>query len=55
MAWRPIVRAGASRPSACGKINGAVGKYSAHLAAYRATTGGVRRAFVESLGLEFNP
>ena len=39
-----------------GKINGAVGNYNAHLAAYPAVDWeGFARRFVESLGLEFNP
>jgi adenylosuccinate lyase len=38
-----------------GKINGAVGNYNAHLAAYPDVNWeGFARAFVESLGLEFN-
>ncbi|EXI68749.1 MAG: Adenylosuccinate lyase [Candidatus Accumulibacter adjunctus] len=39
-----------------GKINGAVGNYNAHLAAYpEHDWEGFARRFVESLGLEFNP
>jgi adenylosuccinate lyase len=39
-----------------GKMNGAVGSYNAHLAAYPAVDWeGIARAFVEKLGLEFNP
>ncbi len=39
-----------------GKINGAVGNYNAHLAAYPGFDWeGFCRRFVESLGLEFNP
>ena len=39
-----------------GKMNGAVGNYNAHLAAYPAVDWeGIARAFVEKLGLEFNP
>jgi len=39
-----------------GKINGAVGNYNAHLAAYPGFDWeGFTRRFVESLGLEFNP
>ena len=39
-----------------GKINGAVGNYNAHLAAYpEIDWEGFARRFVESLGLEFNP
>jgi len=39
-----------------GKMNGAVGNYNAHLAAYpEYDWEGFSRAFVESLGLEFNP
>ncbi len=39
-----------------GKINGAVGNYNAHLAAYPAFDWeGFARKFVEALGLEFNP
>ncbi len=39
-----------------GKINGAVGNYNAHLAAYpEVDWEGFARTFVEALGLEFNP
>jgi len=39
-----------------GKINGAVGNYNAHLAAYpEVDWGGLARRFVERLGLAFNP
>ncbi len=39
-----------------GKINGAVGNYNAHLSAYpEADWPGIARAFVESLGLAWNP
>src|SRR5574343_2061027 len=39
-----------------GKINGAVGNYNAHLAAYPGYDWeGFARRFVEGLGLEFNP
>ena len=39
-----------------GKINGAVGNYNAHLAAYpEVDWEGFARRFVESLGLDFNP
>ncbi len=39
-----------------GKINGAVGNYNAHMAAYPGVDWpGTARAFVESLGLDFNP
>lgn len=39
-----------------GKMNGAVGNYNAHLAAYpQADWPAISRAFVESLGLAFNP
>ena len=42
--------------SLLGKINGAVGNYAAHLAAYPDYDWeGFARRFVESLGLEFNP
>ncbi len=42
--------------SLLGKINGAVGNYNAHLAAYPDYDWeGFARRFVESLGLEFNP
>jgi len=40
----------------CGKINGAVGNYNAHLASYPDVDWpAFARRFVESLGLEFNP
>jgi adenylosuccinate lyase len=39
-----------------GKINGAVGNFNAHLAAYpEVDWGGVAKEFVEDLGLEWNP
>ena len=42
--------------SLLGKINGAVGNYNAHLAAYPGYDWeGFARRFVESLGIEFNP
>ncbi len=42
--------------SLLGKINGAVGNYNAHLAAYpKVDWEGFARTFVEKLGLEFNP
>jgi len=42
--------------SLLGKINGAVGNYNAHLAAYPGYDWeGFAKRFVESLGLEFNP
>jgi adenylosuccinate lyase len=42
--------------SILGKINGAVGNYNAHLAAYPAVNWeGFAQAFVEKLGLKFNP
>ena len=42
--------------SLLGKINGAVGNYNAHLAAYPAYDWeGFARRFVEAFGLEFNP
>ena len=42
--------------SLLGKINGAVGNYNAHLAAYPAYDWeSFAKRFVESLGLEFNP
>ncbi len=42
--------------SLTGKINGAVGNYNAHLAAYPTFDWeGFARKFVEALGLEFNP
>jgi adenylosuccinate lyase len=49
-------RARIAAVSLTGKINGAVGNYNAHLAAYPAVDWeGFARAFVEALGLEFNP
>jgi adenylosuccinate lyase len=49
-------RARIAAVSLTGKINGAVGNYNAHLAAYPAFDWeGFARAFVEALGLEFNP
>ena len=49
-------RARIAAVSLCGKINGAVGNYNAHLAAYPAFDWeGYARRFVEALGLEFNP
>ena len=40
----------------CGKINGAVGNYNAHLAAYPGVDWeSFAQKFVEALGLEFNP
>ncbi|EXI89325.1 MAG: Adenylosuccinate lyase [Candidatus Accumulibacter regalis] len=49
-------RAGIARVSLLGKINGAVGNYNAHLAAYPDFDWeNLARGFVESLGLEFNP
>ena len=45
-----------ARVQLLGKINGAVGNYNAHLAAYPDFDWeSFARAFVESLGLEFNP
>src|SRR5258705_13316842 len=42
--------------SLAGKINGAVGNYNAHLAAYPGFDWeGFAKRFVEALGLEFNP
>ena len=42
--------------SILGKINGAVGNYNAHLAAYpNINWGNFSQSFVEKLGLEFNP
>ncbi len=39
-----------------GKMNGAVGNYNAHLSAYpRLNWQAISQAFVESLGIEFNP
>ena len=49
-------RAGIAAVRLLGKINGAVGNYNAHLAAYPAFDWeGFARRFVESLGLDFNP
>ncbi len=49
-------RARISSVSLLGKINGAVGNYNAHLAAYpEIDWEGFGKRFVESLGLEFNP
>ena len=49
-------RARIAAVSLMGKINGAVGNYNAHLAAYPAFDWeGFARSFVEALGLEFNP
>ncbi len=49
-------RAGIAGVSILGKINGAVGNYNAHLAAYPDVDWeAFARRFVESLGLEFNP
>ena len=49
-------RAGVAAVRLLGKINGAVGNYNAHLAAYPAFDWeGFARRFVESLGLDFNP
>ena len=49
-------RARIARVAVLGKLNGAVGNYNAHVAAYPGFAG-VRfcRRFVERLGLEFNP
>ena len=48
--------AGVDRCEYLGKINGAVGNYNAHLAAYPDVDWPANaRAFVESLGLTFNP
>ena len=45
-----------ARVALLGKINGAVGNYNAHLAAYPGFDWeNLARRFVESLGLEFNP
>jgi adenylosuccinate lyase len=45
-----------AKVEACGKINGAVGNYNAHLAAYPGFDWErFCRRFVERLGLEFNP
>ena len=49
-------RARIAAVSLSGKINGAVGNYNAHLAAYPALDWeSFARSFVEALGLEFNP
>ena len=49
-------RARLSSVELLGKINGAVGNYNAHLAAYpEVDWEGVARRFVEALGLVFNP
>ena len=49
-------RARIAEVSLLGKINGAVGNYNAHLAAYPAYDWeSFAKRFVESLGLEFNP
>ena len=49
-------RAGIASVRMPGKINGAVGNYNAHLAAYPAFDWeGFARSFVGALGLEFNP
>jgi len=49
-------RARIAEVSLLGKINGAVGNYNAHLAAYPGYDWeGFCKRFVESLGLEFNP
>ncbi|MBE0622320.1 MAG: adenylosuccinate lyase, partial [Burkholderiales bacterium] len=49
-------RARIAAVSLTGKINGAVGNYNAHLAAYPTFDWeGFARKFVEALGLEFNP
>ncbi len=49
-------RAGVAAVRMLGKINGAVGNYNAHLAAYPGFDWeGFARRFVESLGLDFNP
>jgi len=48
-------RAGIARVALLGKLNGAVGNYNAHLAAYPAVDWErLARSFVEGLGLEFN-
>ena len=53
---RGSARARIAGVSLQGKINGAVGNYNAHLAAYPAFDWeGFARKFVEALGLEFNP
>jgi adenylosuccinate lyase len=49
-------RARIAKVSITGKINGAVGNYNAHLAAYPTVDWlALSRSFVEALGLEFNP
>jgi adenylosuccinate lyase len=48
-------RAGIARVGLLGKLNGAVGNYNAHLAAYPAVDWEkLARSFVQGLGLEFN-
>jgi adenylosuccinate lyase len=48
-------RAGIAKVALLGKLNGAVGNYNAHLAAYPAVDWEkLARSFVEGLGLEFN-
>jgi len=50
------VRAGIAGVKLTGKLNGAVGNYNAHLAAYPAVDWeSLARGLVEGLGLEFNP
>jgi adenylosuccinate lyase len=49
-------RAAIERVALCGKMNGAVGNYNAHVAAYPAFPWeAFCRRFVERLGLQFNP
>jgi len=57
VAWRlDRARARMAGVSLLGKVNGAVGNYNAHLAAYPAIDWErFARGFVEKLGLEFNP
>ncbi|HRH15329.1 MAG TPA: adenylosuccinate lyase, partial [Azonexus sp.] len=57
VAWRlQRARARIAAVELLGKINGAVGNYNAHLAAYPGCDWeGFARRFVESLGLTFNP
>ena len=57
VAWRlDRARGRMAGVSLLGKINGAVGNYNAHLAAYpEMDWEGFARGFVEKLGLEFNP
>ena len=57
VAWRlERARSRAAGVSLTGKINGAVGNYNAHLAAYPGFDWeSFAQRFVESLGLEFNP